>query len=394
MIKFMIFEAKKLMRDRVFVFLMFSVIIFVGFRMFKIRKAFTDRDSIKFYDELPPEPDRVDYDALKNETEKLIDMKFSTGTDSKINTYIYSGALKNLEFLYGYEKSMHAYLSDLVRNAAIEGSFEDRDHKEKERLLRKQIKYYNRVRNLKLIDSKSYVGFLGMFHKSDMNTDISLAMLFLVLAVSVIVFQRDYYTGCADMVKASAFGGRKNRLIKLLAVYIFIFLLTLTEFLFEMVVARFCFGVKEYDAAIQSLEEYKFNPFGVSVLTYIIICCVFRMAVLFFAASVAGLLCVKSKGIMLPLFLSILINIVLPMTVMDKYLNLAQSSRMTALRADALRCFVPHCLLVPDYYFKMFDSVNIAGFNLFRFVPCISVCFLFVAISGLLFIFFKDRDRR
>ena len=386
-------EIKKLIRDRFFVALLLFAIIFAGFKIYGWRSGFASEESKEFYENRPSDYTRIDYDELYAENEKLYEMKFS-GIPVGLKTYVYSHAIDDLLYVKYYEDDMRKYILELKEKAATEKYISGEKRSAKEKNLEKQLSYYNRKRNLAFIDATDTQAFLDHFHRGDLNIVISFSMLSLVVLAVVTVFQKDYVTGASEMVAVTKRGGKSSQTGKLFCIFGFIAVLCLTEFLLELLIARVFFNVRVFSAAIQSLKSFKYNPFSMSLIGYIFCCCLFRFAVLLFAAGICIFSCMGSRGIIRPLFLGILINIVFPLLYVDRYLNLSQSGYDVVRKVSVLRSFVPHALLVPDYYFTSFDSMDIAGLNMFRFSGCIFVSLTVFAAACIIMVLFRNRSRR
>ena len=375
-------ELKKILFNRILLIIFVISLIYPVSRIINLWKNgnIVSKASKDFYKVNPTDYTRIDIDELEKETDRLAELFFSGEKSKEVTEYypVYERALKNIEYLQAYNEKMHSYVIRLRKEYL--GS---RDKKDAEILL-KEIDLYNRKRRLKLVDTNSYQDFFTFFHKYDVNVSISLMMILMTLSATVLIFHQDRLFRAESMAFTSLRGRKTLFFLRLLSLICFIILMCILEFVVEIIIAKKIFGVNSFDASLQSLPQYFYTPFDISVLDYIFICCMLRLAVLFFAAGSCLIFNFLANNPVRPLILGIFFNIAIPYYFMDRYLNAGLGGYETVQKVNKIRTLCPFCLLVPDYYYTGFDVMKIFEKNFFRFTTVLFICiFIFLLGAGI-----------
>ena len=386
-------ELKKLMCGGIILALIIPALVYAAYRIYLIRDSFAYSSQKKFYASNTANYERADYESIKEESERLSAMFFSGNRTKEVREtqYVYARAVRNLEYLRSYNDEMRSYVTRLEKEYLLEKS-RNGGESIKTALLKKQVRYYNKKRGLKYLDADACRDFFFFFHRNDLNPVISFMMLALTVIATAYLFFGDRLFGTREMIFQTVNGRKRLCAARLSSLLVFIVMLCLAEFTAELLIIVRFYGIKEFGAAIQSVSEYEYMPFGITVLGYVLICCLLRMCVLIFAAGICLLFGTMAGNPLRPLFLGAFVNIAIPYFYMDRYLNAKNAGFETIKKTDMIRSFCPFCLLVPDYYFKGFDTTVLFGLNIFRFILPLIICFAVFICGAAVNMFFYRKE--
>lgn len=382
-----LYELKKLLFNKFFII---STAIVIAYCVFlgtsKIDQITMPVDKVKdFYATLS------DSDEQKKELEAylndiVIDAFSANGqnikgkySDNLMTDYlIVYKAIEHLEYKnHIFEKDMITVIANAVKernNAEKNGNRFYQDYYDK------VISEYNSYKNISLINSDVTFQFFNAFYFSWESIILNFLVIAWTVFNTVCLFLCERQCGIYEMVVATCNGRRQLVLNKFISLAVMLFTLVLSISIWKLICLVSGFGITDIFASIQSVIEFQYCIYDVSIIETIIIFAFMKLISLILVMTATALISFKAKSVVLPLLISF--TVFLGTTYSICFFSLSDSYQ-SANTMNVLATFLPMSLFYPKSYFLLFDYQNVAGYPVCRLLFCIIIT---LAIATVIFL--------
>ncbi len=202
------------------------------------------------------------------------------------------------------------------------------------------------------------------------NTIWDYIMAAFAVLLTVRMFTLDITRRSYKMIFSSA-NGRGRLFLSQMSVCLIVFTaMILIQTLCQLICGIVFFGVENFSLPVQNVESFELCPFNLTLGGYFALKTIGKLLFYYMTATFAAMLCALIRK-PLPCAAVSLTAAILPLAAAGYIHELTLGENILSAEYkifEALRCFVPHCLLDPETYFTSFDHINIAGLEISRFV--------------------------